>query len=86
MENEELSLLFAEAMEATEKRAEEAKRSRTDEDDDGNAAFVNDSEDFELDMEIDATSADIKIDFLPGNLMPAHGHLAWSSPHWVVVE
>ncbi len=23
---------------------------------------------------------------LPGNLMPAHGHLAWSSPHWVVVE
>jgi len=23
---------------------------------------------------------------LPGNLMPAHGPLAWSSPHWVVVE
>jgi hypothetical protein len=23
---------------------------------------------------------------LPGNLMPAHGHHAWSSPHWVVVE
>ena len=23
---------------------------------------------------------------LPGNLMPAHGHLAWSSPHWVVVK
>lgn len=23
---------------------------------------------------------------LPGNLMPAHGHLAWSTPHWVVVE
>ena len=23
---------------------------------------------------------------LPGNLMPAHGHLAWSSPSWVVVE
>ena len=23
---------------------------------------------------------------LPGNLMAAHGHLAWSTPHWVVVE
>jgi hypothetical protein len=23
---------------------------------------------------------------LPGNLNPAFGHLAWSSPHWVVVE
>lgn len=23
---------------------------------------------------------------LPGNLMVAHGHLAWSSPHWVVVD
>lgn len=23
---------------------------------------------------------------LPGNLMPAHGHLAWSTPHWVVVK
>ncbi|MCB9940700.1 MAG: DUF3604 domain-containing protein [Planctomycetaceae bacterium] len=23
---------------------------------------------------------------LPGNLMVAHGHLAWSSPHWVVAE
>jgi len=23
---------------------------------------------------------------LPGNLMVAHGHLAWSSPQWVVVE
>jgi hypothetical protein len=23
---------------------------------------------------------------LPGNLMAAHGHLAWSSPHWVIVE
>lgn len=23
---------------------------------------------------------------LPGNLMPAHGHRAWSSPSWVVVE
>ncbi len=23
---------------------------------------------------------------LPGNVMVAHGHLAWSSPHWVVVE
>lgn len=23
---------------------------------------------------------------LPGNLMPAHGHLAWSSPNWIVVE
>jgi len=23
---------------------------------------------------------------LSGNLMVAHGHLAWSSPHWVVVE
>lgn len=23
---------------------------------------------------------------LPGNLMPAHGHLAWSSPHWVNAE
>jgi hypothetical protein len=23
---------------------------------------------------------------LPGNLMPAHGPLAWSSPNWVIVE
>lgn len=23
---------------------------------------------------------------LPGNLMPAHGHLAWSSPNWVTVK
>ncbi len=23
---------------------------------------------------------------LPGNLMAAHGHLAWSTPHWVLVE
>ncbi|MCA9220751.1 MAG: hypothetical protein KDA71_10510, partial [Planctomycetales bacterium] len=23
---------------------------------------------------------------LPGNLMAAHGHLAWSSPHWIVAE
>ncbi|MFT5093976.1 MAG: hypothetical protein ACI93T_002807 [Porticoccaceae bacterium] len=23
---------------------------------------------------------------LPGNLMPAHGHLAWSSPNWVIVR
>jgi hypothetical protein len=23
---------------------------------------------------------------LPGNLMPAHGHLAWSTPHWIVVK
>lgn len=23
---------------------------------------------------------------LPGNLMPAHGHLAWSTPNWVVVD
>jgi len=23
---------------------------------------------------------------LPGNVMVAHGHLAWSSPHWVVVD
>ena len=23
---------------------------------------------------------------LPGNLNPAFGHLAWSSPHWVVVD
>jgi hypothetical protein len=23
---------------------------------------------------------------LPGNLMPAHGHLAWLSPSWIVVE
>ena len=23
---------------------------------------------------------------LPGNLNPAFGHLAWSSPHWVIVE
>ncbi|MEZ6127522.1 MAG: hypothetical protein R3C59_02410 [Planctomycetaceae bacterium] len=23
---------------------------------------------------------------LPGNLMVAHGHLAWSTPHWVTVE
>jgi hypothetical protein len=23
---------------------------------------------------------------LPGNLMPAHGHLAWSTPNWVLVK
>ena len=23
---------------------------------------------------------------LPGNLMAAHGHLAWSTPHWVIVK
>ena len=23
---------------------------------------------------------------LPGNLLSAHGHLAWSSPSWIVVE
>ncbi len=23
---------------------------------------------------------------LPGNLMAAHGHLAWSTPHWVLVD
>jgi len=23
---------------------------------------------------------------LPGNLMPAHGHLAWSSPNWVIAR
>ena len=22
---------------------------------------------------------------LPGNLMAAHGHLAWSTPHWVTI-
>ncbi len=31
-------------------------------------------------------SQDISAPVLPGNLMAAHGHLAWSSPHWVVVE
>jgi hypothetical protein len=29
---------------------------------------------------------DITAPVLPGNLMAAHGHLAWSSPHWVVVD
>lgn len=31
-------------------------------------------------------SQDVSSPVLPGNLMAAHGHLAWSSPHWVTVE
>lgn len=31
-------------------------------------------------------SQDRAASVLPGNLMAAHGHLAWSSPHWVTVE
>jgi len=74
VENKELSQLFAEAMEATDRRAGEAQRDRE------NPAEVEDAtpanfepeefepEDFELDMEVDATSADIKINFLPDGL------------------
>ncbi len=31
-------------------------------------------------------SQEIVAPVLPGNLMAAHGHLAWSSPHWVTVK
>ncbi len=29
---------------------------------------------------------DVTAPVLPGNLMTAHGHLAWSSPHWIVID
>ena len=31
-------------------------------------------------------SQELTAPVLPGNLMTAHGHLAWSSPHFVDVE
>jgi len=62
-----LSQLFAEAMEATERRLEESKRSRSEEGSDAaDAALPSgaDDDDFEFDMEVESTSADIRIDFL----------------------
>jgi len=66
VENEELSQLFSAAMEATDRRVEEARVARDDVDADVEE-FEDEfelEEDFELDVEIDHTSMNLDVDFL----------------------
>jgi len=59
VENEELSQLFAEAMEATDRRVDEGRRSRGS-GDEGDDTAVND-DDFDFDLEIDKTAAGLPV-------------------------
>ena len=68
VENEELSQLFSAAMEATDRRAEEARVAR---DDSPDLAEAFEDEDFELDVEIESTSLDLSVDYLREQMLKA---------------
>ena len=67
VENEELSQLFSAAMEATDRRAEEARVAR------GDAAEEADDfeDDFDLDVEVESTSLGLDIDYLREQILKA---------------
>ncbi len=67
MENEELSQLFSAAMEATDRRAEEARVARGDSEDDAEGF----GDEFELDVEIDDTSMNLDVNFLQEQILKA---------------
>jgi molecular chaperone GrpE len=64
VENEELSQLFSEAMEATDRRAEEARVARSDPEDDAEEF----EDEFDLDVEIDQTSLNLDVNYLQGQM------------------
>ena len=74
MENEELSQLFSAAMEATDRRVEEARVARDDSEEDVEEfeeEFELDEEEFELDVEIDHTAMNLDVDYLKAQMLKA---------------